>query len=435
MPPARIKLADSVYLNIIETDKFKTNFISAEFMLPLRAETASQASLLPAVLLRGTGKYPDMAALNKRFDYLYGSGIWQRVYKLGETQVIGFYSYVLADKYALEPTPVLSELTDMLGEVIFNPLTEADGGAFRSDYTEGEKRNLCDQIKAQINNKGAYAVKRCYDEMCRGEAFAISAMGEVNAVEAITPASLYKFYRELLTTARVELYFVGNTDVKALTAQLSALFARCANTVAPEPFTQVKRRADTVREVIEDQPVNQGKLSIGFRTDCTLRDRDYHVFAMFRELYGGSPSSKLFMNVREKLSLCYYCSASPEAHKGLMVVSSGIEVKNKQKAQDEILRQLECVKNGEITQSEMIAARNSLINGYRELYDDAGSLKGWYTSRLLAGRDDSPEDAAAALETVTAEEIAAMAKRVTLDTVYFLNGTLKAEEGSENEDE
>jgi predicted Zn-dependent peptidase len=226
---------------------------------------------------------------------------------------------------------------------------------------------------------------------------------------------------------------VGSTDTAALTSQLQDMFGRCANTTAPELSTQVIRSAEKSKEVIEDQPVKQGKLSLGFRTGCTLSDRDYHVFAMFRELYGGSPSSKLFMNVRERLSLCYYCSAIAEAHKGIMIVSSGIEVSNKQKAQDEILRQLELTKAGEITEAELVAARNSLINGYRELYDDANSLKSWYTSRMLAGRDDSPEDAAAALQTVTAADIAEMAKRVTLDTVYFLNGTLKPDEGSDEQ--
>ncbi|MGI6203252.1 MAG: EF-P 5-aminopentanol modification-associated protein YfmF [Eubacteriales bacterium] len=431
MPPARIKLADSVYLNVIETEKFKTNFISAEFFIPLRAETAAKAALLPSVLLRGTEKYPDMAALNKMFDYLYGSHISPRNYKLGETHVIGFSSYVLADKYALEPTPVLSQLLGVLEEVIFNPVT--DGGVFSADYVETEKRNLCDRIKSQINNKNYYAVKRCRDEMCRGEAYAVSELGEVDDVMAITPESLYEFYKWLITSTRVELYFVGSTDTAALTSQLQDMFGRCANTTAPELSTQVIRSAEKSKEVIEDQPVKQGKLSLGFRTGCTLSDRDYHVFAMFRELYGGSPSSKLFMNVRERLSLCYYCSAIAEAHKGIMIVSSGIEVSNKQKAQDEILRQLELTKAGEITEAELVAARNSLINGYRELYDDANSLKSWYTSRMLAGRDDSPEDAAAALQTVTAADIAEMAKRVTLDTVYFLNGTLKPDEGSDEQ--
>ncbi len=431
MPPARINLADSVYLNVIETEKFKTNFISAEFFIPLRAETAAKAALLPSVLLRGTEKYPDMAALNKMFDYLYGSHISPRNYKLGETHVIGFSSYVLADKYALEPTPVLSQLLGVLEEVIFNPVT--DGGVFSADYVETEKRNLCDRIKSQINNKNYYAVKRCRDEMCRGEAYAVSELGEVDDVMAITPESLYEFYKWLITSTRVELYFVGSTDTAALTSQLQDMFGRCANTTAPELLTQVIRSAEKSKEVIEDQPVKQGKLSLGFRTGCTLSDRDYHVFAMFRELYGGSPSSKLFMNVRERLSLCYYCSAIAEAHKGIMIVSSGIEVSNKQKAQDEILRQLELTKAGEITEAELVAARNSLINGYRELYDDANSLKSWYTSRMLAGRDDSPEDAAAALQTVTAADIAEMAKRVTLDTVYFLNGTLKPDEGSDEQ--
>ncbi len=310
MPPTRIKLADSVYLNVIETDKFKTNFISAEFFIPLRAETAAKAALLPSVLLRGTKKYPDMASLNRQFDYLYGSYIWPRNYKLGETQVIGFSSYVLADKYALEPTPIMSELLGVMEEIVFNPVTE--GGVFRADYVEGEKRNLIDRIKAQINNKNYYAVKRCRDEMCRGEAYAVSELGEIEDVQAVTPESLYEFYKWIISGTRVELYFVGSFDIGKLTEQLRDIFGRCANISAPELKTEVIRRAEKVKEVIEDQPVKQGKLSLGFRTDCTLADRDYHVFAMFRELYGGSPTSKLFVNVREKLSLCYYCSAMGE---------------------------------------------------------------------------------------------------------------------------
>ena len=196
MPPTRIKLADSVYLNVIETDKFKTNFISAEFFIPLRAETAAKAALLPSVLLRGTKKYPDMASLNRQFDYLYGSYIWPRNYKLGETQVIGFSSYVLADKYALEPTPIMSELLGVMEEIVFSPVTE--GGVFRADYVEGEKRNLIDRIKAQINNKNYYAVKRCRDEMCRGEAYAVSELGEIEDVQAVTPESPYEFYKRII---------------------------------------------------------------------------------------------------------------------------------------------------------------------------------------------------------------------------------------------
>jgi len=163
-----------------------------------------------------------------------------------------------------------------------------------------------------------------------------------------------------------------------------------------------------------------------------LSDGNYHEFALMRELYGGATVSKLFMNVREKLSLCYYCSAIPEAHKGIMVVASGIEVANKQKAQDEILAQLEDVKVGDFTEDDLAKAKRSIVNSYTELSDSPMSLESWYLGRALAGLSTSPEDAIELVMNTGREAVMAAAQGVTLDTVYFMRGTLNAG-GAENE--
>jgi predicted Zn-dependent peptidase len=171
-------------------------------------------------------------------------------------------------------------------------------------------------------------------------------------------------------------------------------------------------------------PVNQGKLSIGFRTGTVLADGNFAQFALFNSLYGGSVTSKLFENVRERLSLCYYCSSVPDGHKGTMIVSSGIEVKDKQKAQDEILRLLDEVRDGVFTDTDISNARESLVNGYKTISDSADSMESWYMRRNLCGIVKTPEEVAADIATVTAEQIQNMAKGITLDTVYFLKGTL-----------
>ena len=168
--------------------------------------------------------------------------------------------------------------------------------------------------------------------------------------------------------------------------------------------------------------ITQGKLTLGFRTGISVYDSGYTAFSLFNEIFGGSPSSKLFMNVREKLSLCYYCSAIPEAHKGLLFVASGIEVENKQKAQEEILNQLEDIKQGKISDEEFDSAVKSLVNGYSELDDDPQSLSLWYYGRMLAGLDGTPQDVCEKIKALEKEDVVKASSGIKLDTVYFLKG-------------
>ena len=431
MSAIRIPIADGINLNVIETDKFKTNYISVNFLVPLSRQTAAFNALLPKVLRRGTESWPDMSDISRRLEYLYATNLSTRLYKRGETQVFGFGAYVLDNSYALDGTDILGGVLSLIGELIFKPALE--GGCFREDYVASEKSNLIDDIRAQMNNKTSYAVIRCQQEMCREEAFGISECGTVEEVEAITAASLWQHYQKMLTYADVEIYYVGHDNTERLVGMLRELFASVSHTAHAPLECRVIRRAGQVREVVEDEQVKQGKLSLGFRTGTVLSDGDYHRFSLFCEIFSGSPTSKLFMNVREKLSLCYYCRAVPEAQKGIMVVTSGIEVSNREKAQAEILRQLDAMCRGEITDEEIEDAKRSLVNSYREINDTPTALEAWYMGRLLAGLNNTPEENAELVKKTTKEEIVKTASAVTLDTVYFMRGTLTGED-QEGED-
>ena len=431
MAVIRYDIKNGVRLNVIRTDKFKTNYISVNFLTSLEAETAAKKALLPQVLKRGTQSYPDMAAMTKYCDMLYATYIGTRNYKRGETQIFGFCANMLDNKYVKDGTDILGGTLSLIREIIFRPVLE--NGIFRTDYVESEKVNLADAIRAKINNKNSYAIWRCQEEMCRGEKFAVQDTGTADEVMAITPKALYDFYLDVINHSAIEIFFVGSCDEEALVGALRELFApiQCAADFVPS--TEIIRSAGEVREFTEDQPVTQGKLSMGFRTGMSLSDSDYHKFIMFVEIYGGSPSAKLFMNVREKYSLCYYCSARPEALKGIMIVASGIEVSNKQKAQDEILVQLDAMKNGDFTDEEINSAKISLKDSYRSVGDSAESYESWYIGRLLAGIDTSPEEASAMIDTVSREDIIEAARGVTLDIIYFLNGTKKPDSGDGEE--
>lgn len=430
----RIRIADGVNLNVIFSDKFKTNLLSVNFMTPLRRETAALNALLPMVLRRGSRKYPNMAKINERMQYLYASSMGSNNYKRGEIHMRSIGSWMLENAFVPDDTDVFGDTFDLVADVIFNPLLDDETGVFLKSYVDGEKKSLVDSINAKINNKGQYAVMKCQQAMCKDEAYGIEESGTVSEVQAITPESLYEHYKWFLESSRVEIFLVGRGNPELLAERLKDEFSKIDRKPVDEIQTEVIRRAlGDVKNVVEDQPVKQGKLCLGFRTAKVLSDGDFLRFAMMNEIFGGSPSSKLFMNVREKLSLCYYCHSIPDSFKGTMIVTSGIEVDKKDIAQQEILNQLENIKNGIISDEEMTAARNSIRNGYMQLSDSPGSLESWYLGRMLAGIDETPEQAIVKLDNITKEMVAEAAGNVTLDTVYFLNGTMKQEDGNEME--
>ena len=423
------QIAEGVSLNYLETDKFKTGFLSVNFIAPLDKESAARNALIPNILLRGSKKYPNMAEISKKLDYLYASGMSSRNQKRGERQVFGLCASMIDSAYAINGEDILLEVVSVLGDILFNPVT--DGEAFDTAYTESEKSNLVDAINAKINNKAYYARQRCIAEMCKNECFGLDENGTVEDVMACTAASVYAQYKLAMREYPVEIFFVGKCDFDALAVQLGEMFAKIERAPIAVPETEIVRACNKPQSITEDMPVNQGKLSIGWRTGIAIGDGEYPALMMFNEIFGGGITSKLFMNVREKMSLCYYCSSAPEAQKGLLIVSSGIEVDKREVAQAAIFDQLEAVKAGDFNEDELASARLGIINNYRSLSDSARGLEAWYIGRILSNDTGTPESVIADIERVTREDIIAAASKATLDTVYFLNGTLKGGEDYE----
>ncbi len=423
MSVIREAIGEGIFFNMVPSDSFKSRELTVNFIVPLARDTAAPDALLPAVLLRGTRTYPNLSAIQRRLASLYDAHLSGHTGKRGEAQVITFSASVLNADCIPDGTDAFGELLKVFEEALFEPVTE--NGCFIADYVESEKRNLTDAIRAKINNKNAYAVSRCFEEMCAGEKYGVPDTGRIEDVEGITPEALYHRYLTVLKTAAVEIFYVGNGRPEQIVPRLREMFrGRPRGAVVSSPTEVIRTPMADVRIVTEEQPVRQGKLTLGFRTGSVLSDGDYFIFSLFSELYGGSPSSKLFMNVREKLSLCYYCRCISEAQKGLMLVASGIEVDKKDETIREILAQLEAIRRGEISQEEMDAAKKSLVNGYRELRDSASALGNWYLNRLLSGISTTPEETADQVMSVTKEQVVDAARRLKLDTIYFLKGTL-----------
>ncbi len=417
MKSVRKELSPGVFFNYIHATKFKTGLLSAQLVVPLDAARTASGALLPAVLRRGTERHGDMLALSRALDRLYGAGLSFTVRKKGENQCFGFLTSFIDDRFALGGERLLEPAAELLGEVLLRPATE--GGVFRRDYVGGEKDNLIDAIRSILDDKRDYADMRLIEEMCRGERYGISRLGTEDAVAALDSGALWDFYQNTLMTARVELFYCGSASIERVEDALRRGVAALPHGERVTPAASVRVVAPpSPREISEAMDVTQGKLSMGWRAATD----DQHAMMIANLILGGYSNSKLFLNVREKLSLCYYASSGYHRSKGIVTVSSGVEFADEQRARDEILAQLADVQRGEIEPWEMDGAKGVLFSAVRSREDSGTRMEENLLGQAATGLWESEEELLAALDAVTPERVVAAAQSMTLDTVYFLRG-------------
>ena len=419
----RGELAPCVYLTALRTDRFKTGFLSASLLTQLTREKAAGNAVLPYVLRRGTASAPDMRALSARLDALYGASVEPLVRKLGEIHAVGFYASFPQDRFLPGDTQVLRDVAALMGELWLSPNTR--GGLFLPDYVDSEREKLLERLEAMRNDRRSWTVRRLVENMCAMEDYAVSAMGSEDEAENIHYVRLTKDYRSLLAASPIEFFYCGDQAGEQVAELLhNALMLLPRGEVDPDLGTDVRMNALEAepRYFTEEMDDTQGNLAMGFRLGKCMEDPDEPAIRVFNAVFGGGPTSKLFSNVRERLSLCYYANSTIDLHKGLLVVSSGIDFDKYDAAKDEILAQLEAMRRGEIAPEELDAAKKYAANGMRTLADTPAALENFYLSQAVNGTDASPMDLAALMEEVTAEEVAEIARGVELDAVFFLKG-------------
>ena len=402
MEKTRREIMERVYLTYLPAKKFKTSCLSAQFITPLRRETASYGALLPLVLQRGTMSCPDIQQLSAAMDRLYGAQINPTIRKRAECQCIGFVASVMDDSFAPQGEKLLEPTAALLGELLLDPVTR--NGRYLAEYVDSERANLLDSIRSIRNDKRDWADLRLLQEMCRYEPYGVSRLGDEAATAAINNQKLHAYSRQMMAASRLELFYCGSTPISRV-----------------EPPRAVAAPAEP-RIIHEAMDVTQGKLSMGFR--CATDDVPAMILANL--LFGGTSNSKLFMNVREKLSLCYYASSTYVRSKGILTVSSGIETADYQRALDEILHQLHEIRDGHWEPWELEGARSTMRSALTSLSDSQGALENYCLGQAATGQSEDPETMQRLLDQVTPERIQAAAQSVTLDTVYFLHGKEEA---------
>lgn len=422
---SRVELMPGVFLTGIQTGKFKSSYWSARLIAPLEKETAAMNALMPRLLRRGTAECPDQQRLAAVLDELYGGVIEPTVSKRGEAHCFGFAATFLDDALVPDERPLLDREARLLGDLLLRPATR--NGRLRGDYVESERNNLAAEIRSEINDKQQYARRRLLEEMCASEPYGVDRLGALETLEKINVTRLNRHYHKLLSSARIELYYCGSAAPKRVEqAWREALMDLPRKGMRAEPATDWRVIPGDRRDFTDRLEVKQGKLVLGFRTGCGLNSPEYPALVVANALFGGTPSSRLFLNVREKQSLCYYASSVLDKHKGLMLVQSGVEFENFRRAEEEILAQLEALRQGDFTPQELEAARQFAASQFRTVLDSQPMQEDYWLSQAMAELRLAPQELAAALELVTREEVTEAIGRIRLDSVYRLMGKEEA---------
>ena len=414
----RKDICEGVAFNSIVDTRFKKSRISATLVAPLNKKTAAANALLSYVLTRSCRKYPDFTALSRKLDELYGAALYPSVRRQGDLQLISFSAAGLDDRYSLNGESVSSELADLLCSIIFDPaLTD---GKFNTEDLEQERRQLIDAIDADFNDKRIYAINRCIECMCRNEPFSIGRFGSREDVSKLTQDDVYYAWQQLLENSRTELAMLGSADPQNAYDRFKTYFENKPRRMTAS--TVIIDKPEEVKHITETEEISQSKLVMGFRTACPDTKEKYVTSSLMSAILGGTPTSKLFVNVREKQSLCYYCASSVDNAKGIMLIDSGVETKNIEKTEDAVLEQIRLLKNGCITDEELSAAKLALKNAYISSLDSLAALQSFYINGILCNLPMAPLEAASIVENITKEQVTELAKQIQPDTVFSLIG-------------
>lgn len=416
----KVSMSEGLEIFKIPLDKFKTNTVTVYFHDELTRENVALNALLPAVLKQGSEDLPTRKDISIRLQELYGAVFDCGVSKKGELQLTYFYMETIKDRYASKDAKLWEQVFELLFGIISRPLLE--DGVFSKEYVNLEKANNIKIIEGRINDKGSYAYERCLEEMCKDEPFSIFEYGEKEDYNDITPQNLHAHYLKMLETKPISVYLTGEVTEEMIELVKSS-FEKIKKNNLSIPCKSIFRDAPTSPAYVEEKMnVNQGKLCIGYRNNIDPACDDYYKLMVFNSILGGGIHSKLFQNVREKEGLAYYAGSRLERFKGIMALSSGIDISNKDKVLDIINIQFEDMKNGVISDYEFDCAKKTIENSINSMKDSQLSLTDFSLGQNILGIDETLDSVIEKINAVTKDDLIKISESIKIDTIYFLTG-------------
>lgn len=413
----KISLGNNINVTLIQANKFKTNLVSVYIQRVLDKKEATKNALIPTMITNGSEKYPNLRDISNKLDDLYGASILADITKRGERQVLTFKLVSTNEQYLDES--IFNDSIEFLNEIINHPLVVDRG--FNEEYLKLEKQNLKERIESKINDKGRFALERCFEEMCKDERFSISEYGYIEDLDSIDSKSLYKHYQDILRTSPIDIILEGEFDEEQVIKTIKDKFVFERDKVLEIPREEYSKNVDSVKTIIDKMDITQGKLVMGYRANIDFADtKKYYALVVGCNILGGGPHSKMFINIREKESLCYYIYSSIEKYKSILFVSSGIEVQNYDKTVDLVRKQIESIINGDITDEEILNSKTAMISSMKALTDSIGGLSDFQFAQDISKTNLEIDEIIKYIDNVTKDEIISSIKEVQLDTIYFL---------------
>lgn len=416
--PQIFKLADGVEGCFIENDRFNTTLISFNFYLPLRSEDYAANALLPYVLSSCCDEYKSFRELNLELGNIYGATLTAGSTKLADYQRISLSVSVINDEYSLDGDKILNRAATLLANLIFAP--SLDGEAFFATDVEREKAQMLDRISGEINNKRSYARAKTVSAMFGDAPYGIPRFGTKEDMQNVDGKMLFLAWQKMLRESFIRVNIVGKSLPDGVFSAIEKAFngfnrnnITSFNGLNYPTFTKCGR-------IEERMDITQGKLVMGFTLGGVYAESETAATTVMCDIFGGGPYSRLFSFVREKLNLCYYCAASAVKNKGYMLVDSGIEAENADKAEKEIFKQLDVIKNGKFTNDEFNASIRNICDSVKSVEDSQEAQNNFYAARVFDSSVPDPETFIKLVSSVTREDVINAAKNVELHTVYTL---------------
>lgn len=420
-----IEIAKGVKLFCVNSNKFKTNCIKVDFYLPIGEYLAAQ-NVLVSLMGHTSRNYNTFKSFNGKVESLYGADFETGIATIGEKVRIRFSVEIPDDRFSLDGKSIVKETLDFLVDIIKNP--HCENGEFDKVATEREVRFTLENIEAEKNDKRAYAVSRLRQLMCQDEPYGIDRDKLEADVRSLDGKKLYDAYMDMLRSSTIVITACGSLDGEMLENVFTDFATSIPDRNPSELETVFVTKADKIRYFKDEMDVNQAKLVIGLRSGMENENDDYFPFRVMTDIFGGGPYSRLFLNVREKMSLCYYCGARLLREKGIIFIQSGIEEENYKKALSEILNQLDVMKKGEFTEEDFDSSIKALSDAFKGVEDSPVAVCTFYSSQVFDDELVNGKEYADRISQVTMEQVVECAKRVSVDSVYLL-----AKESGDNE--
>ena len=422
-----LPLAGNRFLHYHATDRFKTEILSVRFVFPVTVGRATADALFPALLAKGCKSYPSERALARRLDELYGTDFAYAIDRSGDRLSLTLTVDYLSKKYVPEGLDLPSEVISLLRALICEPLADSAVG-FSPELTRLEVAALRDRFCSIKNHKTRYANHRARELLRDKKRYDVPLYGTEAELLRITPKILYEQYLHMLDTAEVHFYYVGRESAERISTLLDALMLP-SRVCKASSLIPIRPRASRIRRVSEETDGTQSVLVLGYRNSISIDDDDAALFPLFIEILSESPVSKLFMTVREKKNLCYSIHAASNLSNGTMLISAGIDREKRDEAERAIRAELRKCCRGEISDSELICAKEALVNAYFILEDSPIEIDAYHARCDLLGRAISLSERIRMVRSADASDIARIASRLSLDSVFFLAA---GEGGEEN---